>query len=77
MQGRTLGDGLEVVGYKDNFEFDYEEFENILKKNPNSFVSVTHISNAFGTIYDIKRICDIAHRYDSFVHDRWSAKFIS
>ena len=67
MQGRTLGDGLEVVGYKDNFAFDFEEFESLLKKNRNSFVSVTHISNAFGTINDIKKICTIAHKYDSYV----------
>jgi len=67
MQGRTLGDGLEVVGYKENFAFDFEEFESLLKKNRNSFVSVTHISNAFGTINDIKRICTIAHKYDSYV----------
>jgi cysteine desulfurase/selenocysteine lyase len=67
MQGRSLGNGLEVVGYKDNFSFDYEEFETILKNNPNSFVSVTHISNAFGTINDIKKICALAHKYDSFV----------
>jgi len=67
MQGRTLGDGLEVVGYKDNFAFDYEEYENILQKNPNSFVSITHISNAFGTINNIKKICELAHKYDSYV----------
>jgi len=67
MQGRTLGDGLEVVGYKDNFAFDFEEYENILQKNPNSFVSITHISNAFGTINDIKKICTLAHKYDSYV----------
>ena len=67
MQGRTLGDGLEVVGYTDNFAFDFEEFENILQKNPNSFVSVTHISNAFGTVNDIKKICTLAHKYDSYV----------
>lgn len=67
MQDRTLGDGLEVVGYKENFAFDFEEFEQLLQKNPNSFVSVTHISNAFGTINDIKKICTLAHKYDSFV----------
>jgi cysteine desulfurase / selenocysteine lyase len=67
MQNRTIGDGLEVVGYKDNFAFDFEEFEIILQKNPNSFVSVTHISNAFGTINDIKKICQLAHKYDSYV----------
>lgn len=67
MQNRTVGAGLEVVGYEDNFSFDFEEFEKILQKNPNSFVSVTHISNAFGTINDIKKICKIAHKYDSYV----------
>ena len=67
IQGRTLGDGLEVVGYKDNFTFDFEEYENILQKNPNSFVSITHISNAFGTIHNIKKICELAHKYDSYV----------
>jgi len=67
MQGRTLGNGLEVVGYKDNFAFDFEEFETILQKNPNSFVSVTHISNAFGTINDIKKVCELAHKYNSYV----------
>jgi len=67
MQGRTLGDGLEVVGYKENFTFDFEKFESLLKKNRKSFVSVTHISNVFGTINDIKRICTLAHKYDSYV----------
>jgi len=67
MQGRTLGDGLEVVGYTENFSFDFEEFEILLKNNPNSFVSVTHISNVLGSINDIKKICEIAHKYDSFV----------
>ena len=67
MQNRTLGEGLEVVGYKENFAFDFEEFESLLQKNPNSFVSVTHISNVFGTINDIKRICTLAHKYDSYV----------
>lgn len=67
MQDRTIGDGLEVVGYKDNFAFDFEEFESILQKNLNSFVSITHISNAFGTMNDIKRICQLTHKYDSYV----------
>ena len=67
MQGRSLGNGLEVVGYKDNFAFDYEEFETILQENPNSFVSVTHISNAFGTINDVKKICELAHQYNAYV----------
>ncbi|NVJ53302.1 MAG: cysteine desulfurase [Campylobacteraceae bacterium] len=67
MQGRTLGDGLEVVSCNENLDFDFEDYENILKANPNSFVSVTHISNAFGKIHDIKTIIKLAHKYDCVV----------
>ncbi|RXJ87265.1 aminotransferase class V-fold PLP-dependent enzyme [Arcobacter sp. CECT 8985] len=67
MQGRRLHDGLEVVNTKDNLEFDFEHFEELLKANPNSFVSITHVSNAFGTKHDIKRIVTLAHKYDSYI----------
>lgn len=67
MQGRKLHDGLEVVKCDSNLNFDFEDFERILKENPNSFVSVTHISNAFGKVHDIGRITHIAHKYDSVV----------
>ncbi len=65
MQGRSLNNGIEVVKCDDNLDFDFEHFEEILKKNPNSFVSVAHVTNAFGKVHDIKRICEISHKYDS------------
>jgi len=67
MQGRNLSQGLKVVNCDSNLNFDFEEYENILKENPNSFVSVTHISNAFGKIHDIKKIIELAHKYESVV----------
>ena len=67
MQNRTLGNGLEVVRCNNNLDFDFEHFEQVLKNNPKSFVSVTHISNAFGKIYDIKKITELAHKYDAVV----------
>lgn len=67
MQGRSLGKGLEVVKCNDNLDFDFEHFEELLIKNPNSFVSVTHISNAFGKIHDIKTITKLAHKYGAVV----------
>ena len=67
MQGRNLTVGLKVIDCDSNLNFDFIEFENILEKNPNSFVSITHISNAFGKIYNIKRVIDLAHKYDSVV----------
>ena len=63
VQGRTLGEGLEVVNCNDNLDFDMIHFEELLKTNPNAFVSITHISNAFGKIHDIKTIAKLAHEY--------------
>ncbi|BAK70281.1 aminotransferase class V-fold PLP-dependent enzyme [Aliarcobacter butzleri] len=67
MQGRTLGLGLEVVNCDDNLNFDMNHFEELLKANPNAFVSITHISNAFGKIHDIKAITKLAHSYGAIV----------
>ncbi len=67
IQGRTLGNGLEVVRCDENLSFDFAHFEELLKNNPNAFVSVTHISNAFGKIHDIKAICELAHKYEAVV----------
>lgn len=67
MQNRSLGNGLEVVKCNDNLDFDMEHFEELLKANPNAFVSVTHISNAFGKIHDIQTITKLAHKYGAVV----------
>ncbi|WP_321468490.1 cysteine desulfurase [Halarcobacter sp.] len=67
MQGRSLNNGLEVVKCDSNLNFDFEDYEKILKNNPKSFVSITHISNAFGKVHDIIKIIHLAHKYDSVV----------
>ena len=67
MQGRTLGAGLEVVNCNKNLDFDLEHFEELLKANPNAFVNITHISNPFGKIHDIKTITKLAHDYGAIV----------
>lgn len=67
MQGRALHEGLEVVNYTQNLAFDFEHFEQLLQQHPKAFVSVTHVSNAFGVIHDIKRICTLAHKYGAVV----------
>jgi cysteine desulfurase/selenocysteine lyase len=67
MQGRSLGKGLEVVKYNDNLDFDMEHFEELLHNNPKAFVSISHISNAFGKIHNIKEIITLAHKYDAVV----------
>ena len=67
MQGRFLNSGLEVVNCNENLDFDFEHFEEILKKNPNSFVSIAHVTNAFGKVHDIKKIISMAHDYGCVV----------
>ena len=67
MQNRSLKKGLKVVACDDNLNFDYSHFEALLKKHKNAFVSITHISNAFGKIHDIKRITALAHKYNALI----------
>ncbi|WP_458701488.1 aminotransferase class V-fold PLP-dependent enzyme [Sulfurospirillum sp. 1307] len=67
MQNRSLHNGLEVVDCDDGLTFDMNHFEKLLKDNPNSFVSITHVSNAFGKIHPIKNIIKIAHQYGAVV----------
>lgn len=66
-QGRSIGSGLEVVKCDDNLDFDFEHFEELLKLNPNSFISIIHVSNTFGKIHNIKTITSLAHKYNSVV----------
>lgn len=44
---------------------DYNEFESFVKNNGNRIflVTFTHISNALGTVNDIKRIIDLCHQH--------------
>ncbi len=67
MQGRSLHKGLEVVNCDESLTFDMEHFEKLLKQNPNSFVSITHVSNAFGKLHPIKNIIQKAHKYGALV----------
>jgi len=65
MIGKTLHQGLEVVNCDENLNFDMAHFEELLLKYPNSFVSITHVSNAFGKIHPIKEIISLAHKYNN------------
>ena len=67
MQGKSLHNGLEVVKHDKGLNFDLNHFEKLLKEHPKSFVSVTHISNAFGKILPIKEITSLSHKYDCLV----------
>ena len=55
---------IEVIPVDKDLNIDLEAYEKILQKNPHSFVSVTHISNAFGIVNPIKELISLAHKYE-------------
>ena len=53
---------LKVVPISDEGEMDFEAFTNLLTSRT-KFVSVTHMSNALGTINPIEKMIELAHSY--------------
>ncbi len=58
---------LEVIPLDEDLNIDLAVYESIVQKNPNSFVSITHISNAFGIVNPVKELIAIAHKYSCLV----------
>jgi len=58
---------IEVIPVDKNLNIRLEDYELIVQKNPHSFISITHISNAFGIINPIKELIEIAHKYECLV----------
>jgi cysteine desulfurase / selenocysteine lyase len=56
-----VGAKLRVVPINDAGELDMEEYGKLLSERT-KFVAVTHLSNALGTVNDIKTIARMAHR---------------
>lgn len=53
---------LKVIPINDNGELIYEEFEKLVNEKT-KFVSVVYVSNSLGTVNDVKRIIDYAHKF--------------
>ena len=60
------GATLKVIPLLDNGSLDMHEFDNLLSKNT-KLVSVSHISNALGTVNDIETIIAKAHNFNAKV----------
>ncbi|MDA9808278.1 cysteine desulfurase [Flavobacteriales bacterium] len=60
------GATLKVIPLLDNGSLDMNEFDNLLSKNT-KLVSVSHISNALGTVNDIEAIIAKAHKFSAKV----------
>lgn len=55
---------LEVIPLDNDLNIDLNAYELLLQENPKSFVSITHISNAFGIKNPIKELISLAHKYE-------------
>ena len=55
---------IEVIPVDEDLNIDLSVYEEILKKNPDSFISITHISNAFGIVNPVKKLIELGHQYD-------------
>jgi cysteine desulfurase / selenocysteine lyase len=60
---------LFFVPLLENGLLDYNNLENFLNKNGNRvfLLTITHISNAIGTVNDIKYVIDLCHKYGILV----------
>ena len=61
------GAKLAVLELTDDFDFPLLEFEKLLKSGKVKVLSVAHVSNVLGTEFDIKAICELAHKYNCLV----------
>ena len=55
---------IEVIALEKDLTINLKNYEELLKKNPQSFVSITHISNAFGIVNPVKELIEFAHQYE-------------
>lgn len=54
---------LKIIPFYSNGELAFEKLEGLLSKKT-KLVAVNHVSNSLGTINPIKKIIDLAHKYD-------------
>ena len=54
---------LKVIPVNDNGEISIEDFQELISKKT-KIIAITHVSNALGTVTDIKKIIEIAHHHN-------------
>lgn len=54
---------LRIIPINDEGEIIFDEFENLINEKT-KFVSVVYASNSLGTVNPVKKIIDLAHRYN-------------
>jgi cysteine desulfurase len=59
---------LRYVNLKNDGEIDLDHLEELLEKNPNSFISLMHANNEIGNLLPIKKVSWLAEKYDAIFH---------
>ncbi len=59
---------LSKLDVNEKGELDMNQFEGLLKTNPNSMVSLMHANNEIGNLNDLSRIGSLAKEYGAFFH---------
>jgi cysteine desulfurase/selenocysteine lyase len=57
---------IKFIPVTDSFELDYQKAEELITERT-ALVSLVHVSNTLGTINDVKRIADLAHKKGAVV----------
>ena len=65
---KQYGTELVYVNLKANGLPDLEHLEDILKDNKPTLVSLMHVNNETGTIFDLEAIGTICHQYNAWFH---------
>lgn len=65
---RQYGTEIVYVNLKANGLPDLEHLEDILKDNKPTLVSLMHVNNETGTVFDLEAIGTICHQYNAWFH---------
>lgn len=59
---------LSILDINDKGEIDFDQLEDLLKKHPNSLISLMQANNEIGNLNDLNRIGQLAKEYGAFFH---------
>lgn len=59
---------IDYVNVLPNSEIDYNHLEELLQDNVPTLISLMHVNNEIGTVLDLKRVADLAQKYNALFH---------
>ena len=59
---------LDILTVNQQGHIDLNQLEELLAKNPRTFVSIMHANNEIGNLTDIKRVSEICQQYNAIFH---------